>query len=125
MKNRYEQEIMTFMGWLSNQGRINKNSMFGKMFNNLDKIIDNPDAEIDFVQISNNALVKNQTDYSLYFSVVELYNAIIDYYRFKAKYNLKDERLENALKDWDKCAHSKITLKDMLKIVKRNVIIER
>ena len=125
MKNRYEQEIMTFMGWLSNQGRINKNSMFGKMFNNLDKIIDNPDAEIDFVQISNNALVKNQTDYSLYFSVVELYNAIIDYYRFKAKYNLKDERLENALKYWDKCAHSKITLKDMLKIVKRNVIIER
>lgn len=65
MKNRYEQEIMTFMGWLSNQGRINKNSMFDMMFNNLDKIINNPDAEIDFVQISNNALVKNQTDYSL------------------------------------------------------------
>lgn len=125
MKNRYEQEIMTFMVWISNQGRINKNSMFGKMFNNLDKIIDNPDAEIDFVQISNNALVKNQTDYSLYFSVVELYNAIIDYYRFKAKYNLKDERLENVLKDWDKHVHPKITMKDMLKIVKRNVVIER
>lgn len=124
MKNRYEQEIMTFMGWLSNQGRINKNSMFDMMFNNLDKIINNPDAEIDFVQISNNALVKNQNDYSLCFSVVELYNAIIDY-RFKAKYNLKDERLENALKDWDKCANPKITLKDMLKIVKRNIIIER
>lgn len=112
MKKRYEQQVFTFMGWLSRQNKINKISEFDLMFYNLDKIINDMDAEIDFVQIPNSALVKNKIDYSLYFAVVELYNSIVYYYRNFAKYNLKDERLENALRDWKDIVNLKPTLKE-------------
>ncbi len=129
MKNRYEQKIMIFMGWLANQNKLHRDCGFDVMFDNIESVIDNPDAHISFIQMPYNSLVSkkdnNLVDYSVYFSVMDLYNAIVFYSRYRAKYNIKDERLENAFNVWDKNVHTKITMKDMLKIVKRNFIIER
>ncbi|MBR6838918.1 MAG: hypothetical protein IKM94_05140 [Alphaproteobacteria bacterium] len=125
MKNRYEQKIMTFMGWLVKQSKLHRDCGFEVMFDNIESVIDNPDADISFIQMPYNSLVSkkdnNLVDYSVYFSVMDLYNAIVFYSRYRAKYNLKDERLENAFNIWDKIVHTKITMKDLIQIIKYNI----
>ena len=39
-------------------------------------------------------------DYRAYYAFLDAYHTIVDYYEYRAKYNKKDERLENALKNW-------------------------
>ena len=117
MKNRYEQKIMAFMGWLANQNKLHRDCGFDVMFDNIESVIDNPDAHISFIQMPYNSLVSkkdnNLVDYSVYFSVMDLYNAIVFYSRYRAKYNMKDERLENALKDWKAAVYPKPTMKEL------------
>lgn len=117
MKNRYEQKIMTFMGWLVKQSKLHRDCGFDVMFDNIESVINNPDADISFIQMPYNSLVSkkdnNLVDYSVYFSVMDLYNAIVFYYRNSAIYNLKDERLENAIKAWMDMAYPKPTVKEL------------
>ena len=61
-------------------------------------------------------------DLHIMFITQELYNSIIRYYRFYAKYNLKNVELENAIKDWMDMAYPKPTLKEfVLGLFKKNL----
>lgn len=56
------------------------------------------------------------------FIAQELYHSIIRYYRYSARYNLKDEQLEKAIKDWKAAVYPKPTLKDfVLGLFKKNL----
>jgi len=41
-----------------------------------------------------------ESNYKVYYAYMAVYNAVIRYYRFNAKYNLPDADLENAVKNW-------------------------
>ncbi len=61
-------------------------------------------------------------DFHGLFVVQELYHSIIRYYRYGAKYNLKDERLEKAIKDWEAAVYPKPALKEfVLGLFKKNL----
>lgn len=59
------------------------------------------------VSLHPNWFTKNHGDYRAYYAFLDAYHAIVDYYEYRAKYNKKDERLENALRNWYKVIQSK------------------
>lgn len=52
-------------------------------------------------------------DFHGLFIAQELYHSIIRYYRYSARYNLKDEQLEKAIKDWKAAVYPKPTMKEL------------
>lgn len=46
-------------------------------------------------------------DYRAYYAFLAAYHALVDYYEYRAVYNKKDEKLENALRDWYKAIQPK------------------
>ena len=61
-------------------------------------------------------------DFHGLFVAQELYHSIIRYYRYSARYNLKDEQLEKAIKDWKAAVYPKPTLKEfVLDLFKKNL----
>ncbi len=115
MKKYYNLYIFTFMHWISNMDKKNPNCGFGTMFKNMELLKNNSDAKIDNVVVPHNALVTSQVgfayNYGLYFSVMELYQAIIHYCRYNAKYYLPDARLENAFKEWNAHVYPRPSIK--------------
>ena len=80
-----------------------------RMYDNITAVQENPD-------VVNLKEVKWFVSKNLHnmFVVQELYHAIIYYYRYYAKYNCKNERLEDAIKDWKNMVYQKPTLKELI-----------
>lgn len=80
------------------------------VYENINTIQENPSA-MNLKEVT--WFSNSRGDFGAMFVTQELYNSIIRYYRYSAKYNLKDERLENAIKDWMDMAYPKPTLKEL------------
>lgn len=81
------------------------------VYENINTIQENPSA-MNLKEVT--WFSNSRGDFGAMFVTQELYNSIIHYYRYSAKYNLKDERLENAIKDWENMVNPKPTLKELL-----------
>lgn len=73
---------------------------------NLEKLHDNPDSKLDDVKVKASWFVANK-NYRAYYAFVELYNSLVYYYRYDAEHNLKNDRLENAWREWNRVLNPK------------------
>ena len=67
---------------------------------NWDKVYENPDVNLGDFKMPLDIFTKTTGDYRLYYAFLNAYHAVMRYYRFYAKYNLKNVELENALTEW-------------------------
>lgn len=78
-----------------------------EILENVSALRANPDAELKQIIFNPKWFSKTDGDYRAYFVFVEAYHAIIEYYRYRAVYNVKDNKLENALSNVDKYINPK------------------
>ena len=90
---------------------------------NWDKLLNNQDVKMPEFKMPLNIFTKNLNDYRVYYAFLNAYQAIMRYYRYHAKYNLKNVELEEVLAEWKLAVQPKqnILQKVMSKlVVKKN-----
>ena len=89
------------------------------VYENIKAVQKNPDTMIlkEVTWFSN-----GRDDWHIMFVTQEFYHSIIRYYRYFARYNLKDEQLEKAIKEWKVMAYTKPTVKKVIsELFKKNI----
>ena len=119
MKNRYDDAVFKFnVNMLSFIRKVHddKKAYYidpklciaaNEILENVHALCVNPDAELKQIIFNPKWFSKTDGDYRAYFVFVEAYHAIIEYYRYRAVYNVKDNKLENALSNVDKYINPK------------------
>ena len=110
--NRFVLETVVYLKELHNKPRIyDVDPELGKVMdnisNNLYALCVNPDAILKQVVLNPKWFSKTDGDCRAYFAFLEVYHALVRYYEYRAKYNMKDAELENALNNWDKISRPK------------------
>lgn len=89
------------------------------VYENINAVQKNPDTMIlkEVTWFSN-----GRDDWHIMFVTQEFYHSIIRYYRYHAKYNMKDAELENALAEWKLAIKPKCNVLQNIvsKLVKNN-----
>lgn len=85
------------------------------MHNNWKKLRENNNAEFSFVPLELTIFTSEKSkDYAAWFAYLNAYNKIMDYYRYWAQYNKKDEELEELIKDWNRLIKPKQNVLSMV-----------
>lgn len=89
---------------------------------NWDKLLNNPDITLPEFKMSLDIFTNNIKDYRVYYAFLNAYHAIMHYYRYNGKYNLKDAELEEVLAEWKLAINPKQNILQNIisKFVKKN-----
>lgn len=68
---------------------------------NWDKVYENPDVNLGDFKMPLDIFAIKMGDYRVYNAFLNVYYAVMRYYKYHAKYNLRDIELENALAEWN------------------------
>ena len=119
MKNRYDDVVYQFnVNMLSFIRKVHDDkkaydidpklcTAANKIMENVSALRANPDAVLKQVILNPKWFSKTDGDYRAYYDFLEAYHAIIRYYKYSAKYNIKDNELEYTLNNLTKYTNSK------------------
>ena len=98
MWTRYNEKVAEFFGAAENEAIDSAPVLVAQ--DNWRKLLYDPDEKLTALNLPLGTFTTKKGDYRVYYAFLNAYHAIMRYYKYSAKYDLKDAELEGALTEW-------------------------